>query len=47
MNRILIKWTSNRKKYSSSCWKDVLKQQWREASYRYRHKLENLANPHE
>jgi len=47
MNRLLIKQTSNRRKYCSSCWKDVLKQQWREASYRYRHKLENPANLHE
>jgi len=52
MNRLLIKQTSNRRKYCSSCWKEVRLQQNREKALRYYHKqklyqLENPANLHE
>jgi len=54
MNRILIKQTSNRKKYCSSCWKDKDAELNKQRCKRYYHKkkqishgLENPANLHE
>jgi hypothetical protein len=53
MNRLLIKQTSNRRKYCSSCWKDKQLQWQREAWHKYKDKyrpakvLENPANLHE
>ena len=43
MNRLLIKQTSNRRKYCSSCWKEVHRKQDREYQRRkyYSRLLEN------
>jgi hypothetical protein len=49
MNRLLIKQTSNRRKYCSSCWKDINREQIRKRvqKHRQRNALENPANLHE
>jgi len=49
MNRIMIKQTSNRRKYCSSCWKDINREQIRKRvqKHRQRNALENAANLHE
>jgi hypothetical protein len=51
MNRLLIKQTSNRRKYCSSCWKEVWRKYNAEKQKEYRIQkrvcLENPANLHE
>ena len=36
--------TNNFQTYCKVCAKDILKEQWKEASYKYRHKGEKLVN---
>ena len=44
MNRLLVKQTSNRRKYCSSCWKEQERKLWRENKRKHRN-VKGLENP--